>query len=275
MSWVRDSKVLVSSVRKEGFGDPFDNRTTYKIDLHANCVEGAAVHSVLDVLTEVHRALGERLTACEPVLEHMGALMMCARHVPWQQQKGRLEHDDDDDEMPFGMQHMFRSTVRAEGEVVHLLLGRPVLPCGTALQQMQMLRAELDNGGGSTLLVRALLFEPRPKLSAASMLVETFVNAGAGLVSIPSAGRKRFVKAAGLIPVGVLPVRRGATHAERNSRGRSDHRQFLRSIGCGQLFSVRHSSRELVGDSVLWRTRACVDGTAFEVMSVFVPTTWA
>lgn len=254
----------------------FANRIVYKIGLQAACEENSPVHGVGEVLEAVYKALHSKFETQEGMLRQVHALLLCARHVPWESFAPVVIEADDDD-MPIGIDVLHRCSVEADGERVVLQLGRPMLQSGLQLQQAQMLRAELDNGVGDKLLVRALLFEPRlqvPGISAACMHTETFVDSGEGLQPVPSAGRKRFVRAAGLVQVGVLPVSRGAGHGERMSRARSDHRQFLRSIGCGKLYCAKNSKVERVGDGMSWRTRAKVDNGTFEVVSVFVPMSW-
>ena len=273
MTCVRESKVIVSSVREQSFGNPFENRKVFKLGLQERCEPGAARPAVAAELAAVLRAVKAQGVGVA-LLRQLGALHACAKHVEWKKHAGRVESDDD--EFPFAIEAQRACGVAAEGEVADIVVGRPVLASGAVLRGARCVRAALDNGAGERVLVRALLFEPREAAASACLHTETFVGAGAGeaLAPVPTAGRVRFVRREGLVPAGVLPVPRGASHAERNSRARSDHRQFLRSIGCGRLFSAQRSTRRGAGHAVEWETRAELDGAAWRVVSVFVPTAW-
>lgn len=276
MTSVRESKVIVTSVRGPVFGNPFEERRVFKINVREKEEPGATRPSVAAELAAVLRAVkGQAVDV--GLVRQLQALHMCAAHAAWKPRDGRVEAGDDD--FPFAVLAQRGCSVAADGDEAEIMLGRPVLASGVALRGARALHAALTNGAGERVVVRALLFAAREGAPGSCMHTETFVgagDAGAGdaLAPVASAGRVRFVRREGLVPVGVLPVPRGASHAERNCRARSDHRQYLRSIGCGRLFSARRTARRSASDVVEWETCAGLDGGAWRVVSVFVPTTW-
>lgn len=120
---------------------------------------------------------------------------------------------------------------------------------------------------------KATLSSPEQKRSF--FVSEKYICKNNKVIHMPTNNKLRYVKENGLLSPNILPVHAKCLREEKLSETRQDHREFLRSLGCSQMFTKNSTSKKITGNIISWTTHdGDAEPDAVRVISVFVPIFW-